>query len=48
MKITDISTVKLQRIIRDTERLAGPDSVEVRILRRELLRRRLRKPVAHG
>ena len=43
MKLTDISTTKLRRIIRNTERLAGPNSVEVRILRRELERRRARE-----
>lgn len=43
MKIRDIPTFQLRQILRETERLAGSDSVEVRILRRELARRKLEK-----
>jgi hypothetical protein len=39
MKLHDIPTTELRRILRATERDAGPGSVEVRVLRRELTRR---------
>ena len=39
MKLNDIPTPKLRRILRATEQAAGPDSMEVRVLRRELVRR---------
>lgn len=39
MKLSDIPTPELLRILHATERDTGPDSVETRILRRELVRR---------
>jgi hypothetical protein len=39
----DLPLDQLQEIIRETERLAGPDSSSVRVLRREL-QRRLQRP----
>ncbi len=39
MKIKDLSTSRLRRILRATERDVGPESVEARIMRRELTRR---------
>ncbi len=42
MKLTEIPTADLRRILRATERAAGPDSVEARILRRELAKREQR------
>jgi hypothetical protein len=46
MTLRDIPLDELQQIIHDTERLAGPDSSSVRVLRRELERRELR-PFRH-
>jgi hypothetical protein len=40
MKLSDVSTVELARILPATEKVAGPDSVSARILRRELAERR--------
>jgi hypothetical protein len=39
MKLNEVPTAELQRILRATERDAGPDSMEARILRRELVKR---------
>jgi hypothetical protein len=39
MKLRDVPTTELRRILRATERDAGPDSVEARTLRRELVKR---------
>lgn len=39
MKLSDISTTELLRILQATERTVGPNAVEVAILRRELVRR---------
>jgi hypothetical protein len=42
MKLNDIPTPKLQCILRATEQDAGSDSMEARILRRELTKRQRR------
>ena len=39
MKLNKITTPELRRILRATERDAGRDSIEARILRRELVKR---------
>lgn len=39
MNLNEISTPELRRILRATERAAGPDSTEARIFRRELAKR---------
>lgn len=39
MKIQEITTAELRRMLADTERLLGSRAVEVRLLRRELTRR---------
>jgi hypothetical protein len=39
MKLNDIPMPELRRILCATERDAGPDSMEARVLRRELVRR---------
>lgn len=40
MKLSEMSTRELKRALRATERMTGPDSYEVRVLRAELVRRR--------
>jgi len=42
MKLHEIPTPELRRILRATERDAGADSMEARILRRELVKRKSR------
>ena len=39
MKLQDIPTSELRRVLRATERDAGPDSMEARVLRQELAKR---------
>jgi len=39
MKIEELTTSKLRRVLRSTERSIGPDAVEVLLLRKELQRR---------
>lgn len=46
MRLSAIPTRQLRRILRATEREAGPDSLEVRVLRRELVRREQRRRTA--
>lgn len=51
MKVKDVPTSQLRRILRATERAVGTDSTEARIIRRELVRRRRaqrRKLVRHA
>ena len=43
MKLRDVSTPELRRMIRTTEDFAGPASVSVRVLRRELESRELER-----
>jgi hypothetical protein len=47
MTLRDLPLDQLQEIIRETERLAGPDSSSVRVLRRELERRLQDRPFRH-
>jgi hypothetical protein len=42
MKPNELTTPELRRILRATEGDAGPDSMEARILRRELVKREQR------
>ena len=44
MKLTDVPTPELRRILRATEKAEGPESVEARIFRRELDRRKQERP----
>lgn len=39
MKLSEIPTFYLRRHLKATEKVGGPNSVEVKILRRELARR---------
>jgi hypothetical protein len=39
MKLTEVPTAELRRIVAATERVVGPNSAEVRVLKRELARR---------
>lgn len=43
MKIEDLSTAKLRRVLNATERCVGPDAVEVLLLRQELTRRKVER-----
>jgi hypothetical protein len=40
MKLSDVPTIELARILLATEKVAGPDSESARILHRELAERR--------
>jgi len=48
MKIEDVTTSELRRMLQDTERLIGAQAIEVRILRRELDRRQAEQQVVGG